>query len=262
MRVEIGITIPGATRGAALTPPLQSSIRFWGRGDDPAASINTTPDPDQYNSVPNAGTIGGSFAQATSANQPQYSVVYSGKAAPLFGSIAACRLPATSGAGSCDFMHSPTGVGTVTARFRLTSVAATYVLFGTYGGAPANRGFIMGTSGGGATIARFGNGSGSDSALIVSSGVTVAINTDYTMQVVKNATAVTVYLDGTSVASGTLTSASASASTNAPTWGGGADGGASTAGWVPEVVVHEAVLDATQLATMRNYVARWSYTGS
>lgn len=89
----LGIGIGLASRRPRAWTPADAgaSLASWMRGDDAGAAINTTPTPHQYAAIPDRGALGGQYAQATSASQPQVSTLWAPGPAPLFDGGAATR---------------------------------------------------------------------------------------------------------------------------------------------------------------------------
>lgn len=162
--IGIGINISINTRRGrrSWTPADDPSLLSWVRGDDPGASINTTPDPDQYAAIPDRGSLGGQYEQATSANQPALSTLLTPSPVPLFGG--GTRLQHTAAASAWNAAHNPTGNVLLAGVFVCVGALTFRQIFSTYNGGTTSRGVRLYSTSAGALGAQFGNGDGSGSA--------------------------------------------------------------------------------------------------
>ena len=148
--------------GGVWAPSAEPSLLSWMRGDDPGAAINTTPTPHQYAAIPDRGSLGGSFVQATSANQPQVSTLLVPSPVPLFGG--GTRLQHTAAASAWNVLHNPTGNALLAGVFVCVGALTFRQIFSTYNGGTSSRGVRLYVTSAGALGAQFGNGAGDGSA--------------------------------------------------------------------------------------------------
>ena len=229
---------------------------LWMLGDDTAAITDYSGTPDYFTSFENRGALGGDFSGA-STNRPEISSFYT-KLAPIFGNGGTYdNLLSSLAASNFAFLHNGVSSYTLTLRFRTTSLAATQTLFATFNSTLSNVGAYLYVTTGGAITLLMGNGSGSAALNIASAGSTIAINTNYTVSVVVNGTAAAVYVNGTSVATGTITSPSTAASTTTLYLGSHA-GAVPLIGLLPEFIVQQGAQDAVQRSVMSTYIGRWA----
>lgn len=229
------------------------------RGDDPGASINTTPTPHQYAAIPDRGALGGQYAQATSANQPQVSEVWAPGPAPLYGS--GRRLAHSVAASSfVGLQHDGLTEVLIGIRFRVdSSTGASRALYGTR---ITSRGFLFTVTDAGALSLTYHDGT-TGQGVNSSSGV-VANGTAYSLTVRKTVTRATAWLGDTEVADAAFSiGASTDAPQNTAIIGASAAGGVSFPGTIPEVVVFAAAsaADLPDRAQLRAHLDRGAFAG-
>src|SRR5690606_18128227 len=173
-------------------------------------AINTTPTPHQYAAIPDRGSLGGSFVQATSANQPQVSTVWTPGPAPLFSG--GRRFVHSSPAAGWDVMHIGSSDYVLGMVFRCVGALSFRQLVSTYNGSASNSGMRWTVYANGRIEAQYGNGSANSS--IASTAGAVAQDTTYVTTIVKTGDGVSLRLAGSQVASGTIASPSSSAPQN------------------------------------------------
>ena len=254
------ISLAGRMRaGSAPWTPADAgaALLSWMRGDDPGASINTTPTPHQYAAIPDRGSIGGSFAQATSGNQPQVSTAWAPSPAPLFpgpGRLAHSAAPA-----SFAFLHDGLSAYLLSLVVRPTADGAVRHIAQTYTGVTSDVGLNLRLDTNNRLVVTFGNGTGSTALNILGGTGTVLTGNTYTFTLSVNGTSVTAYQNGAVVGSGPLSSPSASAP--AHTLGVGTHAAFFDSGspiWIPEIVLFK---DAPpDRSVVEEYLSRWSYT--
>jgi hypothetical protein len=238
--------------------PALGTLYAWGRGDDGDAGINTTPDPDQYESIPNRGTAGGVFEQATSANQPQVSDIFT-LPSPIFDG-SGDRLVSSAAASAWTAFHDSTSDVTLTAvvRRNVNSVIETFFSTSQQGGS-GSRGFSLRGHTNGRLQLIISNGSSTVYSQISGSNFFGA-TTIYVVQLVKSGTTVTVYIDGTSRLTGTMSGSSTSDAAHTLTVGGDRPDASLNpfGGIVAEWAVHLAAHDGFQRAAMGAYLTdKW-----
>lgn len=241
------------------TPSGKSGLLSWMRGDDPGASINETPDPDQYAAIPDRGSLGGSFAQATSGDQPQVSTVWTPGPAPLFGG--GRRLVHTANASEfVAIQHDGLTEVLIGIRFRVdSSTGASRALWGTR---VTGRGFLFTVTDAGALSLVYHDGTTVQS--VNSSSGVVANGTAYSLTVRKTVTRATAWLGDTEVADAAFSiGASTDAPQNTAIVGASSAGGVAFPGAIPEIVVFAAAnaADLPDRAQLRAHLDRRAFAG-
>lgn len=255
--IGIGIGL-ASRRPRAWTPAAAgASLLSWVRGDDPGASISTTPTPHQYAAIPDRSALGGQYAQATSADQPQVSALWAPGPAPLYGD--GRRLAHSVAASSfVGLQHDGLTEVLIGIRFRVdSSTGASRALYGTR---ITSRGFLFTVTDAGALSLAYHDGTAGQS--VNSASAAVANGTAYTLTVRKTTTRVTAWLGDTQVADAAFSiSASTDLPQNEPIIGASAAGGVSFPGTIPEVVVFAAASadDLPDRAQVLSYLSRWKY---
>ena len=258
--------IPSNRRWAAgpgrWTPAAAgASLASWMRGDDLGASINTTPTPHQYAAIPDRGALGGQYAQATSANQPQVSTLWAPGPAPLFsgnGSLAT----GTTDAEAWRCLHdSATDVDIYAAIEPLRVEAPHQVILSTFGVSTATAGVTIRISDG-ALLLHVGNASGSSWGLSGSSAMAFSVGGLHIVRFSKRGASVSASVVGRSEAvSGTI----ADPADGTDPGHAGMSVGAFAGGSIQPLDGHFfelVVLVGTNLpspADVTRYLSRWSY---
>lgn len=232
-------------------PYGEPTLYTWMLGSDPGASINTTPTPHQYAAIPDRGSVGGSFAQATSANQPQVSTVWTPSPAPLFGGG---RFLAHSAPASAFTRVQHDGLTEVLfgLRFRLTALTgASRCLFATRS---TGLGLLVFVADNGTVTASFRNETTTQN--IMSASGAVALDTDYTLTGRKTNTGCTLWLGDTQIASDAFSIAPTVADPQFTLHvGASATAGISMTGFLPELLIFSAA-DASALPSREVVRAR------
>lgn len=233
-----------------------ASLLSWMRGDDPGAAINTTPEPHQYAAIPDRGTLGGQYAQATSANQPQVSTLWTPGPAPLFAG--GDRLVHSSSASGWGILH----IGSSAVRgglvFRFNGAPATCHYFATFNGGGANTGFLLHAGSDGRARLTVGNGSGGLAAELLSTTGVLTGDTTHIITWERDETDLSLRVDGSEVATGAISSPSASSPQHTLVVGASNTGSVPLSGWVPEVVMFSGST-LPDFSLLESYLSRWSY---
>lgn len=252
--IGIGINFASRSRRRGWSPgDAGASLLSWMRGDDPGATINTAPTPHQYAAIPGRGALGGVYEQATSADQPQVSEVWSPGAAPLFAE--ARRMVHSGNASEWTFLHGGSTDFLIAGVFRLPSLGNRRIFY-TFNSSSSNVGAILGVTTAGALTYLVGNGSGSAHALSISSpNGTIQADSTHQWGVRRAGSTISLLVDGSEIASGTP----ASPSTDGPQLRlsvGNAT--SSTDMHLPEMVAFTGILP--DAGDVLSYLSRWSYT--
>jgi hypothetical protein len=253
---QLGVSM-GVGGGSASVPvpmdPALGTLYAWARGDDPEAGLNTTPDPDQYESIPNRGTAGGTFTQATSGNQPQVSTYYT-LPAPAFDGVSR-RIPSSLAASEWALLHDGTSQLTITIKTRRVATTLGAILSTGLGGA-ASRGIRLNSH----TSGRIQFLVSSGSAVVYSqiSGNNAFDPGEHVVQIVKDGTSITVYVDGTSTLTGTMSASSTDDPAHTLAIGSAGGDTSPYEGIIAEWTVHLAAHDGFQRAAMGAYLTeKW-----
>lgn len=246
----------GRMRVAGWTPAdAGASLLSWMRGDDPGASINTTPAPHQYAAIPDRGALGGQYAQATSANQPQASTLWTPGPAPLFDG-GRRLVHSASAAAFAALSNGATNVrgGIV---FRANGALTTAFYLNTFNTGAANTGFTL--HGGSNGTARLTVGNGSGTLALEMSAVGLSADTTHIITWDKAGANVALRVDKAQIASGAIASPSSGSPQHTIVVGASNSGSVPAAGWIPEVVIF-AGSNLPGLDVIEDYLSRWSYT--
>lgn len=210
---------------------------------------------DYVASSPNTGSLGTAWTQTTASAQPMRDRE---TGAAFFRGTRRLALSSLS-LSDQRFIHDGTGDYLLTLRFRTTSLAANNDLFSTYDGNANTVGMQVRAASTGALVVRWGNGSGS-AALSLSVAAAITTNTDYTVSVRVVGTTVTVFLNGSEVASGTISSPNTGNSAHVAVVGNANNGATPVVGWLPELHVFggPAGTNLPDRAAAEGYLAeRW-----
>lgn len=236
------------------TPSGKAGLFLWSRGDDPGASINTTPDPDQYASIPDYGGVGRTLSQATSGNQPQVSTLWAPGSAPLFSG--GRRFVHSSSAAGWGTLHIGSSNYVLGMVFHCVGALTFRQIFSTYNGGASNSGMRWTVYTNGSIEAQYGNGSANSS--ITSTAGAVVQDTTYVTTIVKTGAGVSLRLAGSQVASGTIASPSSSAPQNTLIVGADSNGNSPHIGAIPEIVMFSGS-NLPAVETIESYLSRWKY---
>lgn len=230
---------------------------IWYLGDDRGAITDYSGTPDYFTTFKNRGALGGTLDGA-STNRPEISTFYTGKIAPIFGNGGTYdNLLSSLSVGNFTFLHNAATNYTLTARVRTSSLAANQTILATFNSTLTNYGIYLYVTTAGALTLLMANGSGVAALNIASAGGVIVANTNHTIQITTSGTAATVYVDGTSVASGTITSPSATAASTTLYVGSHA-GAVPWIGLLPEIIIQLGAQDAVQRSLMSTYIGRWA----
>lgn len=246
-----------AAAGAGWTPAKGPNLFSWMRGDDPDASINTTPDPDQYAAIPDRGMPLESFAQATSGNQPQLSTDWTPSPVPLF---TGGRRLQHSAAPSSWVVHNGTenlllcGIATL-------GLANAAQVVGTFSGSSlAAVGFNLRVGTGGNAVFRVHNGSGSTGLNIASSTGAITANVPFVFSIQILGTSASLYLGGSLIGTDTIPDPSENDPDHSLVIGSQVSGGDPMGGAVPELVAFRGQT-LPDRARVENYLTSgWVYS--
>jgi hypothetical protein len=234
---------------------------IWMIGDDRGAITDYVASPSRFETFRNRGAWGGSFEQVgADADRPEISTTYTGKIAPIFGNSGVDAMQLSLPAADLTALHDGTSKITLHVRFRTSDVTtAAQVIFANFNSTVAQIGVQLWIDTGGALKYWVGNGSNSVHAVqLASSAGAIAINTNYLATIVKDGTAIALFIDGVQVDSDTLASPSSSAPSGALQLGSYAGAPQKMVGHIPELLVQQGAQDATQRAIVRTYLNRWS----
>lgn len=231
------------------------------RGDDLGASINTTPTPHQYAAIPGRGALGGQYAQATSASQPQVSALWTPGPAPLFDG--GRRLVHSAGPADWTFLHDGTS-NYLLSFVAVLGAAATTTILGTFDSSVLSSvGFNIRVGSGGNMNFRWHNGSGTAALFLNTALGTVAPGVPFMISVSKVGTTAAVYKDGSLLANGTLTAPTTDPPNRTMVVGASSTGTEPIAGELPELVVFAAPSGSGlpgRASRVETYLSRWSYS--
>lgn len=239
------------------SPADDAALTSWMRGDDPLAALNTLPTPHQYAAIPDRGSLGGQYAQATSGSQPQLSEVWSPGPAPLFSG--GRRLIHSAAPADWAFLHD--GSSNYLLSFvAVLGLAATTTILGTFDSSVgASIGWNIRVGSGGNINLRWHNGSGTAALFINTALGSVVGGVPFVLTVVKVGSAAEVYLDGSLVASGSLSSASTDPPDRTMIIGASSTGTEPIAGELPEIVMFAGPA-LPERSVVESYLSRWRYT--
>lgn len=244
--LSIGIPRPGhrASGGNAL-PPFVARALSWTRGD---SAIRTA---GLYDSLAEGGTLGGSFTWNTA--RPVDTVQFADlKHVPSYTGTQ--RMRSTLAVSAWNFLHDGTRPFTLSGRVYFKTVVNTARVLSTFNGTAALRGIALVVVGGFLTII-IGNGTATTS---VTSAVPLVAKTWYTFAVTYAAGIYTIQVNTETPVSGAHT-VNAGAASTALTLGNDSGGAVPLGGFLAELTIHDIVLNAAQLTTLRSYYAqRWS----
>lgn len=232
--------VPSNRRFVAGAAPVRwepsdagASLLSWMRGSDPGASINTTPDPDEYESIPDQGSVGGQFVAPDAGSRPQVSTLWTPGPAPLFSggrrlihSVSAAAFAALSD-GTTDVRG-----GIV---FRADGAVVTSFYLATFNGGTTNTGFTLHGGSNGTARLTVGNSSGTLALNLSAAGLSAGARHILTWD--KVGAVVSLRVDRVQVASGTISSPDAGAPQHTLTMGASASGSVPTVGWIPESLI-------------------------
>jgi hypothetical protein len=227
----------------------------WWEGDDPGAVFDTVPDPDEYISIPNRGSLGGLLIQTNPVRQPPV-VQVSGRNAPNFPSAGSEALFGNGGitAASLARLHNGTENATLYYRILVDAVVAAGVVFDTRagGGGPGVQ-LLNITSNWAVSI---GNGGAIQN---VNSGVPQTLGT-HDVFYVKTAGSFRYFVDGAEVIPATaITSPSALAASTTGLWGNFAGYSLPAGGPIVTGAIFPTPLTATEREAVTAVTAgRWS----
>lgn len=244
-----------AAAGAGWTPAKGPNLFSWMRGDDPDASINTTPDPDQYAAIPDRGMPLESFAQPTSGNQPQLSTDWTPSPVPFF---ADGRRFSAGGAPDAKMLHDGTSDCDLYGIAVVSSLSATHTVFRTMSSFNTS-GALMHITSAGAIQVQCGNGSGDAALSMQTSAGAISAGAPFIWGYSKRGADVQLYLQGSVVGSGTISSPSSGDASGPFTLGATATGNNPLIGMIPEIIWF-AGSSLPQRQVVENYLSRWSYT--
>lgn len=240
--------------------PTRAGAKSWLYGSNPGVTLETSTDPHQFQEVPDAGAIGGSFEQLDTDHQPKVSMLWTPSPVLLFDGDQ--FLAHTESADKFTFLHHD-GVHEALSgiRFRLTATTGnSRFLFGTR--STASRGFFVFVANNGQLTASFHDGSAQQN-FSTGSGA-IALNTDYSLVCRKTQTSFSMWLNNTHLL--TQDFAAVSPSTEDPQFtlhvGASAGGGIPMVGLVSDLVLF-ASTDADELpshSVLRAYLDLQKYT--
>lgn len=258
--------IPSNRRWAAgpgrWTPAAAgASLASWMRGDDLGAAINTTPTPHQYAAIPDRGSLGGQYEQATSANQPHVSTLWTPGPAPLFDG--GRRLEHSADPADWAVLHDGTS-NYLLSFVAVLDMAATTTILGTFDSSVTSAiGFNIRVGSGGNMNFRWHNGSGTAALFLNTALGTVVSGVPFMISVSKVGTTVAVYKDGSLLANGTLSSPTTDPPNRTMIVGASSTGTEPIAGELPELVLFSAASGSglpSRVQRVEPYLSRWSYT--
>lgn len=237
--------VPGG--GLQLTPGWDSYASLVAWWDSPFATVTPGTNADTITSCANRGSIGGAFAGATGPirERSQGAAHFSG----------AQRLMCAS---ASDWAFLSTGVGQYSAHgvFRYDATGANCVIAATFNLSTSQIGWGLFLNPSGVLTLRAGNGSGSAYALNQNI-LSVAVATEHVWSVVGDGADVEVFLSGSSVFAGTLSSPSASGPTHTLTIGNSNGGSLPLGGYFPEMLIFAGSNLPPRVAVEAYLATRW-----
>lgn len=232
----------GAT---AWSPEQLPSLAAWYRGDDAGASITAS----EYDSIPNRGSAGGSFAFAGA--KPDV-VTLNGKSAPDFASTE--RLQYSGAAADFSFLHDDTGSGTITLRCHNLAGGAHTLLCTTRSGQTGNGGVWLYRPSTTSFQLRVVRSTGVDDGY----GNSQHCEIGDVITITKSPTSVVTYVNGEQQLTAALTTPSSGAPKFALVVGNTETGGAPINGTIPELML-QSTIDTASMDRRINWLhSRWS----
>lgn len=234
-------------------PAGHPSLLSWVRGDDSGATLNTGTTPHQYSAIPDRGSAGSSYTQATIGSQPQLSAAWS-IAAPAFSG--GRRFQHGAAASAFASLHNGTSFVLICLRFRMSAISAVHTLIRSTT-SYATSGILLQSNSAGTLIFDVAN-SGGTPALSISATSALSAGSVYTASILKQGAAVEVFLNGTSRGSGNISSPNAGSPGHSPVIGATTGGSNGLIGEVPEVVIFSAttLADLPARTTVESYLSR------
>jgi hypothetical protein len=225
---------------------------MWISGDDSGATIDATPDPDVYITIPNAGSWGGSLTQGGASRRPEVTELDAGLIAPAFPAGSDNGL-AIDGAGitkaKLAILHDSTSDCTMWQRCRVDVVTSGARIWDSVAGA-----------GPGMSV-RY---NGSSIGLLYTNGTNQFLTDPsplatgwHDIIAIKSGATVSLYLDGSLVAGPTAITNPTSADVAAGIWGNYAGYNIASGTICAEMAIFGSALDSDQRAALRSYGSRW-----
>lgn len=263
-KISSGIRISGRLRDVLvpILPYKDNTLLIWDGAHNGVVLNNS----EIYNSVPNDGSMGNIWArEPTSRVHPILRREYQ-PFAPFFGAEESdsIRLRTEFGAGGSDiavsefaFLHNGTSTYTLTLLFN-TPLDGVHQLIGTMAGiSTAGTGFNVRLNSAGTLAIRYGKGSSPFAYELVESSLLEA--GEHILQIVKDEASISVYVNGTLIDSGTLSSPSSSNPDQVLKLGSDASSHILRS-FMPEMAVHNFAMNTAQLEGVRNYLAeKWTF---
>lgn len=196
----------------------------------------TEDDIKRVQTVPNHGAAGGTMTQGTASNRPFAVDFMAGRV--LYFPGGGERLASSLAASTWAWLHNGTGKGKIGFAFRLESFTGTFNrICGTRDSTAANIGFAAMVRNDGRIRVDITNGS--DVSTIQSTTGLVEVGETYRVAIEIDEDDVTIFLDGTQVATGTITSPSSSNPQSTLTLGSRPDGAEPFHGFLSELYVSQ-----------------------